>query len=185
MNSLLDALAKFFGHIPVSGMEAFFIQALKAVLVLLVAYVGLKVLLRGIDRRFKGKDPGELAAVRAYKRISKYVLRTVGILVALHVAGIKLTSIFTTSGLFAVALGFALKNILENYVSGIILRTDESIKHGDVLDVDGQMVKVKSIGVRDTVVRTKFDSDILYTIPRNANFGAICGTVDALIVFTG
>ena len=161
MNSLLDALAKFFGHLPVSGMEAFLIQALKAILVLLVAYGGLKVLLRGIDRRFKGKDPGELAAIRAYKRISKYVFRTVGILVALHVAGIKLTSIFTTSGLFAVALGFALKNILENYVSGIILRTDESIKHGDVLDVDGQMVKVKSIGVRDTIVRTKFDSDIL------------------------
>jgi potassium efflux system protein len=161
MDNLLQGLAKFFGHLPVSGIEAFLIQALKAVLVLLVTYVGLKLLGRAFERHLKTNDPDDPAAIRTYKKVGRFVGWTVGILIALHVAGIKLTSLFTTSGLFAVALGFALKNILENYVSGLILKTDESIKHGDVLDVDGQMVRVKSIGVRDTIVRTKNDSDIL------------------------
>jgi small-conductance mechanosensitive channel len=161
MDKILEGLAKFFGHLPVSGVEAFLFQALKAVLVLLVTYVGLKLLGRTIDRRLKSSDSNDPADIRMYKKICRFIVWTVGILLALHVAGIKLTSIFTTSGLFAVALGFALKNILENYVSGLILKTDESIKHGDVLTVDGQMVKVKSVGVRDTIVRTKDDCDIL------------------------
>jgi small-conductance mechanosensitive channel len=161
MDNLLQGLAKFFGHLPVSGVEAFLFQALKAVLVLLVTYVGLKLLGRAIDRRLKTSDPNDPADIRMYKKVCRFIVWTVGILLALHVAGIKLTSIFTTSGLFAVALGFSLKNILENYVSGLILKTDESIKHGDVLTVDGQMVKVKSVGVRDTIVRTKDDCDIL------------------------
>ena len=161
MEQFLEYLAKFFGHLPVSGIEAFLFQALKAVLVLLVTYVGLKFFARAIDRYLKTNNPGDPAAIRIYHKVARFVGWTVGVLLALHVAGIKLTSVFTTSGLFAVALGFILKNMLENYVSGLILKTGESIKHGDVLDVDGQMVRVKSIGMRDTIVRTKDDSDIL------------------------
>jgi potassium efflux system protein len=161
MNNLLEGLAKFFGHLPVSGMEAFLFQALKAVLVLVVTYVGVKMMARAIDRHLKTNDPGDPVAIRTYRKVCRFVVWTVGILLALHVAGFKLTSLFTTSGLFAVAIGFALKNISENYVSGLILNTDESIKHGDILDVEGQMVRVKSVGVRDTIVRTKDDGDIL------------------------
>jgi potassium efflux system protein len=161
MNTLLEWLAKFFGHLPVAGIEALLIHGLKAALVLLAVYVGSQILQRGIDRRFKSSSDGDDKDIRTYKKVSRYVLWTVGILLALHVAGIKLAAVFTTSGLFAVALGFALKNIAENYVSGLILKTNQSISHGDILDVDGQMVRVKSIGVRDTIVRAKDDSDIL------------------------
>jgi small-conductance mechanosensitive channel len=161
MNNLLEWLAKFFGHIRVSGIEALLIHALQAALVLLAAYVGLRILLRGIDRHFKTSTQGEDTDTRIYKRVCRYVVWTLGILIALHVAGIKLTSLFTTSGLFAVALGFSLKNIAENYVSGLIIKTDESVKHGDILDIDGLMVRVKRIGLRDTIVRTKDDGNIL------------------------
>ena len=98
---------------------------------------------------------------RAYKKVSRIVLWTLGVLVALHVVGFNLSSLFTTTGLLAVALGFSLKNVAENYVGGLIIKADDSIKHGDVLDIDGQMVRVKNIGIRATVVRTKDDSDIL------------------------
>jgi potassium efflux system protein len=161
MNSLLDWLAKFFGHISVTGTEALLIKGFQAALVLLAVYVGSQILQRGIDRRFKSSEDGDDKDIRTYKKVSRYVLWTAGILLALHVAGIKLTAVFTTSGLFAVALGFALKNIAENYVGGLILKTNESISHGDILDVDGQMVRDKSIGVRDTIVRSKDESDIL------------------------
>ena len=161
MSTLLEWLAKFFGHIPVVGVEALLIKGLQAAFVLLAVYVGLQILQRGIDRRFKKSTQSDDADIRIYKKISRYVLWTIGVLVAVHVVGIKLTSVFTTGGLFAVALGFGLKNVIENYVGGLIIKANESIKHGDVLDVDGLMVKVKSIGLRDTIVRTKDDSDIL------------------------
>ena len=121
----------------------------------------MRIVERGIDRHFKTSGHSDDAAIRTYKRVSRYVALVVGILIALHVAGIQLTSLFTTSGLFAVALGFALKEVAENYVGGLIIKTEESNKHGDVLDVDDMMVKVKSIGIRDTIVRTKDEVDIL------------------------
>jgi potassium efflux system protein len=145
----------------VNGAEALLIQGIKAAIVLLVAYVGLRILVRGIDRHLTRGDQSDAAAIRGYKRVASYVVWTLGILIALHVAGINLSSLFTTSGLFAVALGFALKDVAENYVSGLIIKGEESIKHGDVLDVDGLMTRVKRIGIRDTIVRTKDDSDIL------------------------
>jgi potassium efflux system protein len=161
MNKLLNWLAKFFGHLPVDGIEALAIQGLKAALVILASYVGMRIVVKGIDRHFTTIGHSDDAVIRTYKRVCRYSFLTVGILIALHVAGVKLTALFTTSGLIAVAIGFALKDVAENYVAGMIIRTGESIKNGDVLDVDGMMVRVKSIGIRDTIVRTKNDSDIL------------------------
>jgi small-conductance mechanosensitive channel len=161
MNNLLEWLAKFFGHIPVAGIEALLIKGFQATLVLLVVFVVLRILFKGIDRHYTQGDKGNEDDIRIYKNICRYVLWTLGILIALHVAGMNLTSFFTTGGLLAVALGFALKNIAENYVGGLIIKADGSIKHGDVLDIDGLMVKVRSVGIRATLVRTKDDSDIL------------------------
>jgi potassium efflux system protein len=161
IDNLLDWLAKFFGHIPVAGIDALFFKGLQAVLVLLVVFVGLRILFKAIDHHYKKSDNRNKDDIRVYKKISRFFLWTLGVLVALHVVGFNLSSLFTTSGLLAVALGFSLKSILENYVGGLIIKADDSIKHGDVLDIDGQMVRVKSIGIRATVVRTKDDSDIL------------------------
>ena len=161
MKETVEILGKFFGHIPVSGIEAFYIQGVKAALVLLVAFVLSRILLKWIDRRIKKKSTSDDATIRIYNRVVRVTLYTAGILIALHVFGVKLTSLFTTSGLFAVALGFALKSIAENYFAGLMIRGDESIKHGDVLMVSDQLVRVKSIGIRSTIVRTKDDNDIL------------------------
>ena len=161
IDNLLEWLAKFFGHIPVAGIEALLFKGLQAALVLLVVFVVLRILFKTIDHHYQKSDDRNKDDIRIYKRISRFFLWTLGILIALHVVGVNLSSLFTTSGLLAVALGLSLKSILENYVGGLIIKSDDSIKHGDVLDIDGQMVRVKSIGIRATVVRTKDDSDIL------------------------
>ena len=70
-------------------------------------------------------------------------------------------SLFTTGGLFAVALAFAMKNIAENYISGMLLRFERIIKPGDVLETEGAMVRVKSIGLRSTIVRSKYEKDLV------------------------
>ena len=161
LDKLLEWLAKFFGHIPVEGVEALLFNGLQALLVLLLVYLGLHLVLKGIEHRFNKKDQCSEHTIKVYKRLARYALWILGVLLALHVAGFNLSTLFTTSGLFALAIGFALKDIAGNYVSGIILKANDTIKQGDVLDVDGQMVKVKSIGFRDTIVRTKDEGDIL------------------------
>jgi potassium efflux system protein len=161
IDNLLEWLAKFFGHIPVAGVEALLLKGFQAALILLVVFVALRILFKAIDHHYLKSDDRNKDDIRIYKRVSRFVLWTLGILIALYVVGVNLSSLFTTGGLLAVALGLSLKSILENYVGGLIIKADDTIKHGDVLDIDGQMVRVKNIGIRATVVRTKDDSDIL------------------------
>jgi potassium efflux system protein len=158
---LTQWLSKFFGHTSVSDVEALTVVAIRVAIVLVIALLTSRMLLRFIDRRLKLDHEIDGPSLRAYKKFSRWFLWTLSALIAVHVAGIDLSSVFTTGGLFAVALGFALKGIAENYFAGMTLRTEESIKHGDVLEVGGEMVKVKTIGLRDTIVRARDDKDIL------------------------
>lgn len=183
MNNLHEWLAKFFGHIPVKGLEAMSIKGLQAVLVLLAVYLLLNIVLRSIEHYYRKSDPSHSSDIKIYKNIVRYSFWILGILAALHVAGLNLSSVFTTSGLFALAIGFALKDITGNYIGGIILKSNDSIKVGDVLNIagssagnaniDGNMVLVNSIGLRYTTVRAKDGLDIL--IPNSVLVGGNIG----------
>lgn len=93
--------------------------------------------------------------------LGRYLIILVGIAVALTTAGINLTALFTLGAVFAVTIGFALQNISQNFVSGIILLVEGAIKPGDVLEVEGRIVRVVRMGVRSTVARSRDDEDLI------------------------
>ncbi len=100
-------------------------------------------------------------SVAATGRLIHYAILAIAMSTALHVVGINLTALFAAGAFFAVAIGFAMQNITQNFVSGIILLTEQTIKPGDVLEVDGKMVKVKQLGIRSTVARTLDQEDLI------------------------
>lgn len=161
MNRFLEWCAKFFGHIDVSGIEAMGFKGLHALLVLLVTFLISRMVQRYINRRMKIDVPGDDMAVQTYRKVARFVIWTLGILIALHVAGINMSSLFTSGGLVAIALAFAMKNSAENYIAGMMLRTEDTIKPGDVLETEGILLKVRKIGFRDTIARSKDEKDIL------------------------
>jgi small-conductance mechanosensitive channel len=99
----------------------------------------------------------EEGTVRTTTKLLHYVVLFVGLAVALETVGISLTSIFAAGAFVAVGVGFALQNILQNFVSGVILLAERSITEEDVLLVDGEMIFVERIGARATVARTRDD----------------------------
>ena len=94
-------------------------------------------------------------------RLVHYGFIVVGLALALHLAGIKLGAVFAAGAVFAVGFGFAMQNIAQNFVSGIILLIERTIKPGDVLEVGPQIVKVMKMSIRATIVRTLDDEDII------------------------
>jgi potassium efflux system protein len=54
-----------------------------------------------------------------------------------------------------------MQNIVQNFVSGIILLVERSIKPGDILEVEGVVVKVIDMGIRTTVVRTWREEELI------------------------
>jgi potassium-dependent mechanosensitive channel len=90
-----------------------------------------------------------------------YAILLVGFFVALGALGIDLTKLTILAGAFSVGIGFGLQNIINNFVSGLILLFERPIKVGDVIDVGGHVGEVTRIGIRASVIRTADGSEII------------------------
>jgi potassium-dependent mechanosensitive channel len=89
-----------------------------------------------------------------------YVVLILAGLIALNVLGFPLTNLALVAGALGVGIGFGLQNIVNNFLSGLILLFERPIKVGDMLVIDGQWGTVKEIRVRSTVFET-FDRYVL------------------------
>jgi small-conductance mechanosensitive channel len=112
---------------------------------------------RTLKRRFR-TDDGTQGAVQ---RLLHYLIMVVGTAIALQTVGIDVSALFAAGAVFAIGLGFAMQNIAQNFVSGIILLVERSIKPGDILQVDNRFVKVSKMGIRATIARTLDDEEII------------------------
>lgn len=111
---------------------------------------------RTLSRR--GGRPGVIGTVTG---IIHYAVLIVGFAVALSTAGIDLTALFAAGAIFAVAIGFAMQSISENFVAGVILLAERAIKPGDVLQVEGKVVKVAEMGIRASIGQTRDGEDLI------------------------
>jgi potassium efflux system protein len=89
-----------------------------------------------------------------------YVILILAGLVALNILGFQLGNLALVAGALGVGIGFGLQNIVNNFLSGLILLFERPIKVGDMLVIDGQWGTVKEIRVRSTIFET-FDRYVL------------------------
>ena len=127
------------------------------VLIMLVTWWISSIVRRVAARTLVRGGITETGTVATIKRLLHYVVLLVGLGIALQTVGINLASLFAAGAVVAVAVGFAMQNILQNFASGVILLAERSITEGDVLEVDGTLIHVESIGTRATVARTRDD----------------------------
>ena len=97
----------------------------------------------------------------AISTILNYLVLLVGFLIALGLLGVDLTKITIVAGAFSVGLGFGLQNIINNFVSGIILLFERPVKVGDVIQIGDAVGEVRRIGIRASIVRTRDGSDVI------------------------
>ncbi len=90
-----------------------------------------------------------------------YVILLLGFFVALGALGIDLTKVTILAGAFTVGIGFGLQNVINNFVSGLILLFERPIKVGDVIEVGGNVGEVSRIGIRASVIRTADGSEVI------------------------
>lgn len=130
-------------------------------LIILATFLISRVLEAATVRALRIRKVSEEGTIGVAQRLVHYVVLVIGISVALQTIGINLNALFAAGALFAVALGFAMQNITQNFVSGVILLVERSIKPGDVLRVEGRLVKVTRMGIRATVSKTLDDEEII------------------------
>ncbi len=89
-----------------------------------------------------------------------YAILILAGLIVLNILGFPLTNLALVAGALGVGIGFGLQNIVNNFISGLILLFERPIKVGDMLVIDGQWGTVKEIRVRSTIFET-FDRSVL------------------------
>jgi len=98
----------------------------------------------------------------ALSNLVQYVVLTVGFFLALGVAGVDLTKATILAGALGVGVGFGLQNIVNNFVSGLILLFERPVQVGDAVTIGTVGGQVKHIGIRSSTVRTWDGAEVIF-----------------------
>jgi small-conductance mechanosensitive channel len=97
----------------------------------------------------------------AVSSLAYYVLIALGFLFAVGAAGLDLSQLALVLGALSVGIGFGLQNVVNNFISGLILLFERPIQIGDTIEIEGLMGKVQNIGIRSSTVRTFSGSEVI------------------------
>ena len=142
-----------FQLVPVRILAAL---ALFALLVVLAHWLQTRLDRHG--RRYARLEPG---AHEAVVTISGYVMITVAAIIGLAVAGFEFRNLAIIAGALSVGIGFGLQNIVNNFVSGLILLFERPVKTGDWVVVGSTEGYVKRIRIRSTQIQTFDRADVI------------------------
>jgi len=123
-------------------------------------------------QRFIGISDGSR---RALGLVIRYVVVGTGIVWVLNHIGFNRTAILTVAGGLSVGLGFGVKEVFSNFISGLWLLFEGSVRPGDVLFVEGDACEVRSLGLRAAVLwRVRDNAELV--IPNQTFFTATTTT---------
>ncbi len=97
----------------------------------------------------------------AIATLFRYAIGATAFLLALAVMGFDLTRVSVLAGALGVGIGFGLQNVVNNFISGIILLFERPIQVNDIAQVDNLLGTVKEVGVRSTVIRTPDGAEVI------------------------
>lgn len=109
-------------------------------------------------RRQNKLDKGSAYALL---QIIRYVLWIISFGLILETFGVKVTVLIAGSAALLVGIGLGLQQTFNDVLSGIILLSEKSIKIDDVLDIDGDVVRIQSIGLRTSKALNTDDVSVI------------------------
>ena len=143
----------------------------EVVLVLYLLVVGSGVPAAGLSW-LSGRSLGlNRGSRRALELVLRYTMVSIGILWGLYHLGFNRNGLLAVAGGLSVGLGFGVKEIFSNFISGLWLLFEGSVRPGEVLIIDGQPCEVRQLGLRATTLWRGSDNAELM-IPNQSFFTA-------------
>lgn len=161
-DSAADAWSTFI-HIGLTFGETR-VTAYMVLLAIITLYATIRFswLLRALlDSEFFPRSAIDRGIRDSIKKLLHYSVMLVGFFFALSLLGVTLQNFVVLAGAFGIGIGFGLQNIVNNFVSGLILLFERPIKVGDMVMIDGEWAYVRKIGLRSTTIETFDLSEII------------------------
>lgn len=140
------------------------IEPLKIIIALLTFAIMLSIIgwiKRRMDKSWLSRSRMDRGSKEAMISLTGYFGVAVAFLIGLSIAGFELANIALIAGALSVGIGFGLQNIVNNFVSGVILLFERPIKTGDWIVVGGTEGYVKKISIRATQIQTFDRADVM------------------------
>lgn len=137
----------------------------------------LKVVRKLITRNLPLEDTNKFISIFQF---IKYLVYIFVIMFALRISGVDISVLLTASAAIFIGLGFALQQLFQDLIAGVLIILEQSLKVGDIIELDGKIGKVQKISLRSTRAYTRnqrvmiipnhmFMSDLLFNWTQNNN----------------
>ncbi len=132
-----------------------------SIIKLFVFFIIIGLFLKIIKKTIYKIDKIDVAKKYSIYSLVRYLIIVISIISGLQLFGFNLSVLVAGSAALLVGIGLGLQNLFSDFVSGIILLVDSSVKVNDVIEADGLICIVKEINLRTTTVLTRDDKYII------------------------
>ncbi len=158
----LERLRLWLGEgFTVGSLEIVPLRLLLSLLVMTLLIAFSAWIKRRLEKRWLLKTRMGRGAREAVVTFSGYIGFSVAVIIALGVAGVDFGNLALIAGALSVGIGFGLQNIVNNFVSGLILLIERPVKTGDWVVVGSTEGYVKQISIRSTIIQTFDRADVI------------------------
>ncbi len=134
----------------------------RVLIILAIAWWLSKIVRHGLNRVAQRREAMNRASLYTVGRLFHYAILIIGVFVGLSSIGLDFTKLALFVSALGVGLGFGLQAIFSNFVAGLIILFERSLKVGDFVDLEsGVTGVVKEINIRSTLITTNDNIDIL------------------------
>ncbi len=140
--------------VEVAGTQLTAFMLVRTMLIVVLVWVAVRLVRRSLDRASNERPEITRSGAWVLGKLAKWLLLLVGAYLVLTSLGIDLTRATLIMSALTVGIGFGLQNIVNNFVSGIILMFERSVRVGDWVEVGTTRGIVKQMNIRSTIVST-------------------------------
>lgn len=156
----MEKITQFYNDV-ITYFQSNYINLGLTLLFVIVGFIIANFIKRRIKHRLVNKSPNHLTA-NFISQIISFIIKTVVVFVGLYLLGLNsfTTKVLAGAGILTFVIGFALKDIGENFLAGIILAFKSPFKLDDLIEVNDIVGFVRDISIRETMIKTPDGKDV-------------------------
>lgn len=152
----------YYSLFDIGGVPITIAGIFKAIIIILVAVWISHFFGKAISRFGKRKGAKVEPNLYTFQRMIHYLIIIIGILLALASLGITMQNMAIVLGAIGVGVGFGLQNIVNNFLCGLVILFERSIKIGDIVELEsGLFGKISEVNVQNSTIGTFDGVDVL------------------------
>ena len=134
-------------------LDPVLVDIIGIIIILILAFVVIKIVNYFIKKTGKRLDL-DITVIQVLQEIFKYTVIVIAVVMILNELGINVSALILSLGIVGIAVGFAARDTLSNFISGLFVLGHKSFKVGDIIEVSNHFGIVTKMGFRITKLTT-------------------------------